>query len=111
MFEPGSLLLVPFPFSDGGASKRRPVLALTSPDSYGDFVALPVTSRGHQKNLLALAASDLAEGNLPRVSWVRTDRVVTLNVGFVIKSFGKVTGVFRRKALDSLCAFVDRGAT
>ena len=45
MFERGDLLLVPYPFSDLSASKRRPVLALTSPDSYGDFIALQVTSR------------------------------------------------------------------
>jgi mRNA interferase MazF len=29
MFERGDLLLVPFPFSDLSATKRRPVLALT----------------------------------------------------------------------------------
>jgi len=45
MFERGDLLLVPFPFSDLSAAKRRPVLALTTPDAYGDFIALPVTSR------------------------------------------------------------------
>jgi hypothetical protein len=45
MFERGALLLVPFPFTDLSAAKRRPVLALTAPDSYGDFIALRVTSR------------------------------------------------------------------
>ena len=45
MFERGDLLLVPFPFSDLSATKRRPVLALTALDEYGDFIALPVTSR------------------------------------------------------------------
>ena len=44
MFERGDLLLVPFPFSDLSATKRRPVLALTEPDRYGDFIAIPVTS-------------------------------------------------------------------
>jgi mRNA interferase MazF len=41
MSERGDLLLVPFPFSDLSATKRRPVLALTASDSYGDFIALP----------------------------------------------------------------------
>ena len=45
MFERGDLLLVPFPFSDLSTTKRRPVLALTALDEYGDFIALPVTSR------------------------------------------------------------------
>jgi hypothetical protein len=43
MFERGDLLLVPFPLRDLSATKRRPVLALTAPDEYGDFIALPVT--------------------------------------------------------------------
>ncbi|MDQ2080642.1 hypothetical protein RA307_10650 [Xanthobacteraceae bacterium Astr-EGSB] len=45
MPERGDLLLVPFPFIDLSATKRRPVLALTATDVYGDFIALPVASR------------------------------------------------------------------
>lgn len=45
MPERGDLLLVPFSFTDLSAAKRRPVLVITASDSYGDFIALPVTSR------------------------------------------------------------------
>jgi mRNA interferase MazF len=44
MPERGDLLLIPFPFTDLSAAKRRPVLAITASDRYGDFIALPVTS-------------------------------------------------------------------
>jgi mRNA-degrading endonuclease toxin of MazEF toxin-antitoxin module len=59
MFERGDLLLVPFPFTDLSAAKRRPVLVLTAPDGYGDFVAVPVTSRQQSTNGLPLAPEDL----------------------------------------------------
>ena len=65
MSERGDLLLVPFPFSDLSATKRRPVLALTASDSYGDFIALPVTSRPQAENGVPLAAADLVTGSLP----------------------------------------------
>ncbi len=44
MFQPGDLVMVPFPFSDLRTHKKRPVLVLTRPDSRGDFIALAITS-------------------------------------------------------------------
>ena len=44
MLNAGSLVVLPFPFSDLRATKRRPVLLLTAPDGYGDFLAMAVTS-------------------------------------------------------------------
>jgi mRNA interferase MazF len=60
MPERGDLLLVPYPFSDLSATKRRPVLVLMTPDRYGDFIALPVTSRPQTEHGLPVAASDLS---------------------------------------------------
>jgi mRNA interferase MazF len=83
MPERGDLLLVPFPFSDLSTSKRRPLLALTAPDRYGDFIALPVTSRPQTEHALPIAATDLTQGSLPAASWIRTNRIVTLNVSWL----------------------------
>ena len=55
MPERGDLLLIPFPFTDLSAAKRRPVLALTAADSFGDFIALAVTSRPQTEHGLPLA--------------------------------------------------------
>ncbi len=104
MFERGDLLLVPFPFSDLSAAKRRPVLALTGPDSYGDFIALPVTSRPQAEHGLPLAAADLVHGKLPAPSWVRTDRIVTLNASLVVKTVGRVADRVVAAAVERFCA-------
>lgn len=90
MPERGDLLLIPFPFTDLSASKRRPVLALTAPDGFGDFIALPVTSRLQMKHSVAIVTADLVSGSLPAPSWIRTNRVVTLNLSVVVKTLGRV---------------------
>lgn len=85
MFDQGELLLIPYPFTDLSTQKRRPVLVLSKPDKYGDFIALPVTSRSYHKQSISIG--QLIKGELPKESWVRTDHVVTLNCSLVIKSF------------------------
>ena len=104
MFERGDLLLVPFPFSDLSAAKRRPVLALTGPDGYGDFIALPVTSRPQAEHGLPLTAADLVHGRLPAPSWIRTDRIVTLNASLVVKTVGRVSDRAVAAAVERFCA-------
>jgi mRNA interferase MazF len=104
MFERGDLLLVPFPFTDLSAAKRRPVLALTAPDLYGDFVALPVTSRPQSVHGLPLTSADLVRGSLPVASWVRTDRIVTLNAGLVVKSIGHLSDEVVSAAVKKFCS-------
>lgn len=103
MFEQGSLLLVLFPFTDLSSQKRRPVLALTAPDQYGDFVALSVTSRGFHENSLSLDGG-LKEGALPKPSWVRTDRVITLNASLVLKSFAVCSAALLQQVIYNHCA-------
>lgn len=78
MFDPGSIVLVPFPFSDLKSSKKRPVLMLTNPDINGDFIALAVTSKGYHVGSLELTKESMLTGSLPCQSWIRTDKIFTL---------------------------------
>ena len=103
VFESGTLLLVPFPFSNLTSTKRRPVLALTPPDPQGDFIACPVTSRDRWIHARPLLPDDLVAGVLPLPSWVRTDRVVTLHVDLVVKTFGRASEAFRVEIVQDLC--------
>ena len=103
MFERGDLLLVPFPFSDLSAAKRRPVLALTAPDGYGDFIALPVSSRAHGDGCVPLTSGDLLRGTLAVPSWIRTDRIVTLNASLVVKAIGRVSDEIVETAVKKFC--------
>ena len=103
MFEAGTLVLLPFPYSDATTSKRRPVLALTKPDEYGDFIGMAVSSQPHHAHAVPLLNDSLAEGQLPKPSWIRTDRVVTLNASLIIKAFAKVNNEIHKQAVNGLC--------
>jgi mRNA interferase MazF len=106
MFERGDLLLVPFPFTDLSAVKRRPVLAVTTADNYGDFIAIPVTSRPQAEHGLPLAAADMLTGMLPAASWIRTNRIVTLNASLVVKIVGRISERTVAAAVERFCAYI-----
>ncbi len=103
MFKRGDLLLVPYPFSDLSAAKRRPVVAVTAPDAYGDFVALPVTSRPQTEFGIALEPRDVTRGTLPAPSWIRIDRIVTLNTSLVVKAVGSISDELLYEAVRRFC--------
>ena len=106
MPERGDLLLIPFPFTDLSATKRRPVLALTASDRWGDFIALPVTSRPQTEHAVSLTAVNLISGSLPVASWIRTDRIVTLNSSLVVRVIGRVSENAVSAAVAQLIAYI-----
>jgi mRNA interferase MazF len=81
-------------------------LLLTGADRYGDVIALAVTSHRQTDNAIALDPKDLVQGSLPLASWVRTDRVVTLNASLVVKQFGRVSEAVMEATVTRLGAFV-----
>jgi len=107
MFDKGSLVLIPYPFSDLSTHKKRPVLVLTRPDQMGDFCALPVTSKRYHQNSIALTQY-IKTGKLPKTSWVRTDRIVTLNQNIVIKVFATCTPTLIKNVLTDLCGYLNK---
>ena len=101
--EPGDIVLIPFPFSDLSSSKKRPVLVLTPPDRFGDFIAAGITSVAQQDHAVTLDPSCLVEGSLPRKSWVRTDKIFTLGTDSIAKAFGTLRPEVFSTARTAIC--------
>lgn len=102
--DPGTIAVIPFPFSDLTATKRRPVLLLTAPDTYGDFIAMAVTSQAGHADNVAILQSLMESGVLPKASFIRTDKIVSLNQSLIVKVIGKVTESLRLQAVRRLCS-------
>ena len=99
----GDLVLVPFPFTDLSAEKRRPVLCLTVADGVGDVLAAAVRCNGHDILALALDRFDMTRGHLPSASWVRVDRLITLNQSLASKTFGAVKPEYLDGVIAKAC--------
>lgn len=106
---PGDLVLIPFPYSDLQARKKRPVLVLTKPDRHGDFIGLAVTSVPQSDPQVAIDQGSLLEGALPKQSWVRVDKVFTLEQKLILRAFGRLNSAVMKRAVSALCARVGYG--
>jgi mRNA interferase MazF len=102
------IVLVPFPFTDLTAAKRRPGLVV-SPDGYnasvGDIVIAFVTSR---TDLTPRPGDHVIrlwrESGLPKPSTVRM-KFATLDAGIVLKRIGVLAEPERESVQEQLRAF------
>jgi mRNA interferase MazF len=98
MLKRSDIVQIPFPFSDLTHQKRRPVMLLTSPDAFGDFLAVAITSQAGHDDAIPLQANDIANGRLPKTSWVRATKLFSLNRDFVVV----VLGTLRPEAFERI---------
>jgi mRNA interferase MazF len=103
MFRPGDVVLIPFPFSDHQATKKRPVLVLKDPDRFDDMVCLAITSNGHHTDGFLLDASSFSEGILPKTSWVRVGKAYSLNQSMIVGTFGSLHNAVFQAVQKQFC--------
>ena len=90
----GTVVLVPFPFTDLSGRKRRPALVV-SPEGFHeeDLVLCAITSRVPERLSeweVSLAAEDMAEEELPKESVVKVGKLFTTHRSLIAGRFGVV---------------------
>lgn len=87
------VVLVPFPYSDRLAEKRRPALVISHddlPDIMGRVWVAMITSAA--TSLLGDARiDDLSQAGLPVASTLRASKIATLDSDRVIRSLGRLS--------------------
>ena len=104
MLKPSDIVQIPFPFSDLTHKKCRPVLLLTAPDAFGDFLAAAVTSQSGHNDAILLHDDDIAQGRLPKTSWVRATKLFSLNQDAVIFTLGNLKPEAFERVHEEICA-------
>ncbi len=101
--KPGQWVLIAFPFSDMSHQKKRPVLVLSAPDQFGDFIGLGVTTSPSHQRSIPINAISLQHGMLPKPSWIRTDKIYTLGSRNIVRTFAEVNPMILDQAVSDLC--------
>ena len=87
----GDIVLVPFPYSDLSAAKKRPALVAASLEG-NDVVLCQITSKARLDCYsVALSNADFVSGGLPVNSIVRPTRLVTADTQIIIHKAGSLT--------------------
>lgn len=64
MCQPSDVVLLPFPFTDLSAYKKRPVLIVNGVNSRGDFLAVQITSQPDHEGSFVLEQKDFILGGV-----------------------------------------------
>lgn len=95
IYKPFDVLVVPFPFSDSAAQKRRPALVLSASEfqnRIGHLLLAMITSRENRGWPLDVDVTGLVEAGLPHASVVRM-KLFTLDERFVLRRAGRLVKV------------------
>ncbi len=93
-FARGAVLILPFPYSDRFAEKRRPAVVVSAPlleRTYGlVWVAMITSDRGvHRADDVSI--SNLDKAGLPAASIVRPSKLATIEPSRVVRSAGSLS--------------------
>ncbi|MFQ5740987.1 MAG: type II toxin-antitoxin system PemK/MazF family toxin [Acidobacteriota bacterium] len=105
----GSVVLVPFPFSDLTQSKRRPAVLLASV-AHGDVVLCQVTSNAYGDPLaVGIDDADFQHGGLRHASFARPGKLFSASSALVVATVGRLTREKHRGILEAIVALLYEG--
>ena len=97
------IVVVPFPFSDRAAEKRRPALVLSSTtfNRAGHSVLAMITTRGHHPWPGDCKLENFADAGLPLPCIVRL-KLFTLDNRLILRHLGRLTDADRARVESSV---------
>lgn len=101
------VVIVPFPYTDQLAEKRRPALVVSTDRfnrKHGLLWVIMITSAENRPWEGDVAVSDLSRAGLPAPSVIRTAKIATIEPGRVVRIAGRVDGKIAQSVRQQLAA-------
>ena len=101
-------VVIPVPFTDLSATKKRPVLVVSNDtynSSHPDMIVAAITLNLLQPGL-SLTNSDMVTGQLPKPSLIRTDKIYTLSQLIVVKGIGQINNATLEDAKAEIIGYI-----
>jgi mRNA interferase MazF len=106
---PGTVVLVPFPFSDLSQSKLRPAVALAA-TGRGDWILCQITSNPYaDPRAVELTAQSFRHGSLQRTSYARPGKLFTASEQLAVTQVGRLHEEPLRRIVDAIVRLLRSG--
>ena len=107
IIEQRDVVLVPFPFTDLSATKKRPALVISYTDfnkKNQDILVCQITHNLKQKHhSISTNNKNLESGNLAVESLIKANKIFTLDKSLIIKKIGKLDSEAYSKVYNEIC--------
>jgi mRNA interferase MazF len=101
-FSAGSVVFVPFPFSDLTQSKVRPAICLAAVGR-NDWILCQVTSKPYgDPSAVQIDAKDFAQGGLTLLSFARPGKLFTANTSLFVNLAGSLQAQSLTLVIDAV---------
>jgi mRNA interferase MazF len=97
MYKKGTIILVPFPFTDLSGSKVRPALVLSHRSVGSDIVVVFITSQDKLKEKHLVAIVPDSQNGLKVASKIVCAKIATLDIKIVLGEIGAISSVVQKK--------------
>lgn len=109
-FRAWDVIVVPFPYADQLAEKRRPALVVSSQalDEFGLLWVAMITSATNAGWSCDLPIDDLAAAGLPAPSVIRPAKIACIDPARIIRRTGRLPPPLARKVAEMLSGLLAR---
>ena len=98
----GSIILIPFPFSDLSQSKLCPAVVLANAGKE-DWILCQITSKPYADlQSIQLSDDDFANGSLKLINYARPGKLFTANSSLIISKVGDLKLETLKKIIDAV---------